>query len=398
MTRLEVAGEYTRIPVRTDDRWVHVCNGLDPRRDGGMVPSILGMTGGLAGQGGAVRIVTPNPSRLEGVAVPLGVRLEGPEIGLEGVVRGADAVHVHGLWQGHGRRAARAAQSARVPYLVAAHGMADPWALRQKRLKKWIYSALVETRNLRGAACLHALTRPEVRALRAMAPGRPVALVPNGVDLAALDDLPPRSAIEAEMPQLCGKFVLLFFGRVHKKKGLDLLAPALAKVARDHPGIHLLVAGFDDGALSPLLDAAKALAIGDRVSYVGHVSGETARRAWGAADAFVLPSHSEGFSMAVLEALAARLPVVVTTACNFPELDRADGGIVVQPTVNDLERGLRGLMERSPAQRRAMAARGRKLVAERFTWEQQARRLAEVYRWLAGSGPIPEAVALAEEA
>ncbi len=105
--------------------------------------------------------------------------------------------------------------------------MAEPWALRHKALKKKVYTALVEGKNLRRASCLHALSRPEVGHLRAIAPRTPVCLVPNGVDLRPFDDLPPRSALEAEFPELAGKFVLLFFGRLHAKKGLDLLAEAL---------------------------------------------------------------------------------------------------------------------------------------------------------------------------
>ena len=380
-------------PVDDSPAILHLCNGLDPERDGGMVPSILGMAGGLAAVGRSVRIVTPSPSRLDAIRRPEGVRLDGPEASLEGAVRDAEIVHIHGLWQGHCRRGASAAIASRKPYLIAAHGMADPWALRQKRLKKWLYAALIERKNLKHAACLHALTRPELGHLRAMAPGTPVALVPNGVDPEPFQTLPPRSDLEREHPELRGKFVVLFFGRVHKKKGLDLLAPALAGVAADHPNLHVLVAGIDDGALRPFLAEADALGQGGRVTYMGHVSGGQAMRVWGAADAFVLPSHSEGFSMAVLEALAAGLPALVTDACHFPELEARDAGLVVRPTVPGIAAGLRGLLERSPAQRRAMGRRGRDLVAQGYTWERQARRLAEVYGWLLGGGPPPEAVA-----
>lgn len=372
---------------------LHLCNGLDPARDGGMVPSILGMTGALADLGGGVRIVTPTPSRLDGVKPPVGVSLDGPEASLEGAVKGAELVHMHGLWQGHSRRGARAARGSKIPYLIAAHGMADPWALRQKWLKKRVYAALVEGSNLRGASCLHALTRPEVGHLRRLAPKTPVALVPNGVCLDPFDHLPDRSDLEAEHPELLGKFRLLFFSRVHKKKGLDLLAPALAGLAADHPEVHLIVAGIDDGALVPFLKAAEDLGLRDRVTYVGHVSGHMARKVWGAADAFVLPSHSEGFSMAVLEALACRLPTLVTEACHFPELATRDAGVVVPPTIEGVTSGLRALLERTPEQRLAMGDRARRLVEERYTWERQARRLADVYAWLVVGGERPEAVA-----
>src|SRR5208283_1968550 len=104
--------------------WLHLCNGLDPVRDGGMVPSILGMTGALCRQGADVTIVTPTPSQLEAGVVQTGLRLEGPESDLEAAVSSAAVVHMHGLWQEHTRRGARAARAAGVPYVIAAHGMA----------------------------------------------------------------------------------------------------------------------------------------------------------------------------------------------------------------------------------------------------------------------------------
>ncbi|WZO99491.1 glycosyltransferase [Isosphaeraceae bacterium EP7] len=378
--------------------WLHVCNGLDPRRDGGMVPSILGMTGALAGRGTDVSIVTPTPSRLDGSGPSDRVRLYGPETDLEASVRGAEVVHLHGLWQGHTRRGSAEARRAKVPYLIAAHGMAEPWAMKHKALKKRVYTALVEGKNLRRAACLHALARPEIGHLRAIAPKTPVCLVPNGVDLAPFDSLPDRSVLERDHPELAGKFVVLFYGRVHLKKGLDLLAQAMATVSGDHPEMHLVLAGNDDGALEPFLAQAESLGVRGRITVAGHVSGARAKAVWGAADAFVLPSYSEGFSMAILEALACRLPSLVTTACHFPELAFAEGAIVVEPTAADVTTGLRTLLEMAPTERLAMAGRGRALVEERFTWDRQGERLAEVYRWVAGGGPRPDSVLMPGDA
>jgi glycosyltransferase involved in cell wall biosynthesis len=270
--------------------------------------------------------------------------------------------------------------------------MAEPWALRHKRLKKAAYLAVVEGKNLRRAACLHALSKPEIGHLRALAPRTPICFVPNGVDLAPFDDLPDRSRLEAEYPELVGKFVLLFFGRLHVKKGLDLLADAFGRVASDHPNLHILLAGKDDGAWSPFRDRVGSLGLDQRITHVGHVSGERARMVWGAADAFTLPSYSEGFSMAILEALAARLPCLVTTACHFPELAEAEGGLVVAPEAEAVHRGLRELLDRSDAQRQALARNGRALVERDYTWDRQAARLADVYRWLSSGGTRPDCV------
>ena len=383
-------------PSETGIDWLHLCNGLDPRRDGGMVPSILGMTGALVGRGKEVGIVTPTPSRLEGGALPPGLQIGGPEIDLEGAVRRAAVVHIHGLWQEQTRRGAASSRRALVPYLIAAHGMAEPWALRHKAWKKRAYLALVEARNLRRASCLHALSRPEIAHLRRLAPGAPVAFVPNGVDLAPLEDLPGRAELEAEHPELVGKFLVLFLGRLHVKKGLDLLAEAFRTLSDDHPDLHVLLAGNDDGALGPFLAQMEAYGLADRVTTLGHVAGAVARRAWGAADAFVLPSYSEGFSMAILEALACRLPTLITTACHFPELDEAGGGLVVEPNAEAVTAGLRTLRERSASERAELGRRGRMLVEARYTWDRQAERLAEVYRWLVRGGARPESVVEAD--
>jgi glycosyltransferase involved in cell wall biosynthesis len=372
-----------------------LCNGLVPQRDGGMVPSILGFAGGLAAAGRPPRIVTPTRSDLATTPVAPGLTIEGPVADLEAQVAKAGVVHLHGLWQAHTRRGARASRRYRVPYLIAAHGMAEPWAMRHKALRKRVYTALVEGRNLRRASCLHALSRPEIGHLRALAPQTPVAWIPNGVDLAPFRALPHRSVLESEYPELTGKFLLLFYSRLHAKKGLDLLGSALQRLASDHPHVHLLLAGRDDGAWLPFRDRMTAAGLEHRITYLGHVGGQRARAVWGAADAFVLPSYSEGFSMAILEAMAARLPVLMTTACHFPEAHTADAAIVVEPTPDGVTDGLRALLDRNPNERMDLGQRGRSLVESRYTWERQATQLAHTYDWLLGGGPPPDCVDLA---
>ena len=385
-------GRSTRSKAPSRGSWLHICNGLDPRRDGGMVPSILGMTGALSRFREGVTIVTPTPSHLDADTLPPGVSLRGPEVRLEAAVSSAEVVHVHGLWQAQTRRGAHAALAARVPYLVAAHGMAEPWALQHKYWKKRIYLAVVEARKLRRAACLHALSRPEIGHLRAIAPWTPIGFVPNGVDLPAFDDLPPRSEMEDRYPELKDKFVLLFFARLHVKKGLDLLAEALRQIAPAHPELHLLIAGTDEGAWMPFRSRIEQIGLTERMTYLGHVSGEDARRTWAAADAFILPSYSEGFSMAILEAMARRLPCLFTTACHFPEASSAGAAVVVEPTLQDVTRGLLELLERDPRERAELGGNGRRLVESEYTWDRQAHRLATIYEWLAGGGPAPDCV------
>ena len=248
--------------------------------------------------------------------------------------------------------------------------MAEPWALRHKRWKKQVYLALVEAKNLRRASCLHALSRPEISHLRDLAPWTPICFVPNGVDLAFSDDLPPRSALETDFPEIEGRSA---------RSNLD--RPTGGSLA-DHDG----------GALPSFCDRMSHLGLSDRMTYVGHVAGERARQVWAAADAFVLPSYSEGFSMAILEALACRLPSLITTACHFPEAAAAGGAVVVTPDVDAVTQGLRDLLDRTPDERARLGLNGRRLVVDRYTWDRQAERLASVYRWLRGGGPPPDVV------
>jgi glycosyltransferase involved in cell wall biosynthesis len=99
--------------------------------------------------------------------------------------------------------------------------------------------------------------------------------------------------------------------------------------------------------------------------------------------------------MAILEALAARLPALVTTTCHFPELQAARGAITVEPNARDVTSGLRELLQMSPRERSEMADRGRGLVESQYTWDRQAQRLTELYRWLDRGGADPSAIVAA---
>jgi poly(glycerol-phosphate) alpha-glucosyltransferase len=301
-------------------------------------------------------------------------------------------LHANGLWMYPSLASLRWSRGARRPYLVAPHGMLDPWAVGRAVWKKRLVGWWFEDAHLAGAACLHALTEAEARAIRAYGLANPICVVPNGVDLPE-DSSPagPPWAADAGQDQK----ILLFLGRLHVKKGLANLLAAWRDV-RASPRARqwlLVIAGWDrDGYGRQLGRMAEAQEIAGSVRFVGPQFGQDKAASLGRADAFILPSLSEGLPVAVLEAWSYRLPVLMTGACNLPEGFAAGAALPIATDRAGIATGLRRLFAMTDAERRDMGARGRALVRERFTWASVGERMTTVYQWVLGGGPAPSCV------
>lgn len=308
---------------------------------------------------------------------------------LESAVAGADVVHTHGLWMLPTSYAARAGFRNRRPVLMTTHGYLEPWALAWSRWKKRLAGVLFQNRDLARATCVHVNSESELQSIRRYGLRNPVAVIPNGVSLEPFEQLPPRSVFESQYPEVRGKRICLFLSRLHAKKGLEHLIGAWQRVVRDYPDWHLVVAGPDDGYGATLGESVASLDVARSVTITGPLYGTSKLAAYGAADIFTLPSFSEGFSMAVLEAMASRLPVLMTPGCNFPEAEAAGAAIVVSPDIEGTERGLRELLAMQDTERGAMGVAGRRIVEAEYTWESISLRMLELYEWLAGDRPTP---------
>jgi glycosyltransferase involved in cell wall biosynthesis len=153
---------------------------------------------------------------------------------LREAIRGASIVHVHGLWEEIQHKAARVARRLGVPYLITPHGMLDPWSLRQRSLKKRLYLRLRLRRNLEGAAAIHFTTTTERDGVGALGLQSAATIVePYSIDFSEFEELPARGWLRAKFPQIGNRKILLFFSRLHYKKGLELLIPAFAQAKRD---------------------------------------------------------------------------------------------------------------------------------------------------------------------
>jgi poly(glycerol-phosphate) alpha-glucosyltransferase len=310
-------------------------------------------------------------------------------------------LHLHGLWRSPTRTAPRLAASD-LPLVIAPHGMLDPGALAISRRKKQLVWRLWERRALQSARCLHALCPAEAAAIRALLPAAPIAVIPNGVALPlgepAHGDL-GSSHREPEPPWAdaipAGEPVLLFLGRFHSKKGLEPLLAAWQAVAAaaERAGWWLALVGYgDDGALAQRVAAAQARGELLRLRVLGPVFGAEKAAALSAASGFVLPSFSEGLPMAALEAMAHRLPCLLSSACNLPEAFSAGAALAAEPNPELLAAALHQLFALSPAERSAMGAAGRALVAARYSWPQVAEQTRQLYAWIQGGGPSPSFV------
>jgi glycosyltransferase involved in cell wall biosynthesis len=314
---------------------------------------------------------------------------------LQGLVKRGSVVHSHGLWMHPGVIARKLALGVHCPFVITPHGMLEPWALNNSLWKKRMAAWLFENKNLRMASCLHALCDAEAENFRHYGLRNPIAVLPNGVDLNSLHPLPHRDAITERFPTIRNRRRLLFLSRLHPKKGLENLLEAWRRLAPDFQDWCLLIAGSGLPDYEQQLHVrVRELKMDTQVVFLGPVHGPDKLQALAAADLFVLPSFSEGFSMAVLEAAAAGLPVLLTRGCNFQELARVRGAIEVSPEEGEIATGLRRLLCLSDLERKAMGQAGRALVERSYTWPAISRQMLAVYEWLAGAGLPPEFVRL----
>ncbi len=307
---------------------------------------------------------------------------------------GPNLLHVHGLWTYPSVVALQWSRT-RKPYLVSPHGMLNLGALEHSAWKKRFARLLYENAHLRGAWCLHALCVAEYQAIRAQGLRNPVAIIPNGVDLPDLEVGVPAPEWESRLP--ADAKVLLFLGRVHPIKGLFDLLRALARARqRRTPGVDewkLVVAGWDQGGHEATLKRlARELDIQASVCFVGPQFEAQKVASLRRANAFVLPSLSEGLPMSVLEAWAYGVPVVMTPQCNLPEGFLTGAAIRVEPTVDSLHEGLAELFVMSVETRLEAGRRGRQLVTDRFAWGHVGAEMARLYRWSLGMEHPPDSL------
>lgn len=308
-----------------------------------------------------------------------------------------DAVIINGLWQYNGFGTRRALPQG-FPYFVFPHGMLDPWFKRHypfKHLKKWLYWPWADYRMLRDARAVCFTSEQErLLARESFWLYRCNQVVVNYGTAGPTGDVGQQQARLAErFPHLRGKRCLLFLGRVHEKKGPGLLFQAFAEVLARLPpettqGVHLVLAGPNDHAYGrQMADLAVRLGLQDRVTWTGMIEGDLKWGAFHAAEAFILPSHQENFGIAVAEALACGVPVLISDQVNiWREIAEDRAGFVASDDIPGTASLITRWLETPPAEWLAMKKRAKQCYQSRFTIEQAALSLVRAAEKFGGRG------------
>lgn len=296
-----------------------------------------------------------------------------------------DGVVIHGIWQYQSWGTWRAIHG-RKPYVIFPHGMLDPWFKRRyplKHVKKWIYWQLAEQRVIRDASSVLFTCETEQRLAPESfrMPRWNAAVVPYGAELPTGDPPHQKEAFYAVCPEVRGRRFFLYLGRIHPKKGCDLLVEAFSAIAANAPDIDLVMAGPDAGIRDGLRTRVAARGLNHRVHWPGLITGDAKWGAFYAGECFVLPSHQENFGIAVAEALACSRPVLISDQVNiWPEIEGDGAGIVAPDTADGTQNLLEQWLALDDNERKSMATRARTCFETRYNLDQNVSELVGFFQ------------------
>ena len=367
---------------------------LDPSV-GGVAASVLALSRGLARRGHKLDIVVLDDSAspwLVDIALPihaLGAGLTSyrysskllPWLKKQG--RDYDRVIVNGIWQYLSFAAWRRYAGSSIPYYVFPHGMLDPWfkeTFPLKHLKKWLYWPWAEYRVLRDAAAVIFTSEEErSQARKSFWLYRCREKVsPLGVEAPPISSNAKLEFL-SRYPQLQNARIFLFLGRLHPKKGCDMLLEAFAQM-RSNDSISLILAGPDQvGWESDLRRQVTRLNLTNRIVFTGMLEGPMKQGAFANAEAFVLPSHQENFGISVVEALAASVPVLVSNRVNiWREIEADRAGYVESDDLAGTTRLLQNWIGTAPAEREMVRENARRCFEQRFEVDRAVDSLLQI--------------------
>lgn len=302
----------------------------------------------------------------------------------------ADILHMEALWRYPQLLMTTWKRYKKAPIICSPHGMLDPYIIKNQGRTKRIISQLFFQKSLQVVDCYHALCQKELEDIRAYGLKQPIAIIPNGIN----------------MPDYSLKFTksdsknhLLYLGRLHKKKGVDLLLYAIAAIKKENSNLldnwQIDLVGWDhENCQKELEKIVSENKLEDKVIFHGGLFGKEKQQMYANANGYILPSHGEGLPMTVLEAWSWKLPVLMTPECHIPEGYAADAAIKINDNTESVKEGLILFFQMSEEKRKAIGENGYNLVAKNFTWDASAKKMIQVYDWLLGKAPKPDFIYL----
>ncbi len=370
---------------------------------GGPVRSVPALAEQLAALGHEVTIFTTNangdvdldvptdkPVEVDGLSVHYFRRSSGlsgryfyaPDLGraCRKDVAKHDIVYVSATWTYPFVAAGWSARHAEVPYVVCPRGSFMEWSMGRKWLKKRIYLQLVERRFTEAASAIHCTSEMELEQIKHWKFKSPAVLIPNGVDLRPFQSLPPKGSLRQALGIPASAPVSLYVGRMHVMKRIDRTVEAFSSVVRTLPDAHMILVGPDeDGSGERARRWVTQHGLSDRVHFTGGLTGNQLLQAYVDSDLLVLLSHRENFGMVVVEAMAAGLPVLVSSNVGLgSDVQNAGAGVVVDADSPEVEAAWLDLLK-SQNQHTDMANAARQIAQSRFSSEAAAQQMSDLF-------------------
>lgn len=391
---------------------LHIVPSISPVR-GGVSQAVLELVKALRDAQIDAEIATTNDNGADLLDVPLGKRLDYKQVPVRFFPRFSpplpavrefalshplttwlwqhlaeyDLLHVHALFSYPSTVAMAIARLQNRPYVVSPHGLLCTWSLQQSTLKKRLFLTLIERANLNQAQAIsYTILKEQQEAI-------PLGLKPTNYLLPLglyLPQIIPEARLRLrqwlQIPET--EFVILFMSRLHYKKGLDYLIPALGKIA--HQRFTFVIAGSGTPEYEAEIETLLMQAgIANRTYRPGFVTGELKALLLQGADLFTLTSHSENFGVAVLEALAVGLPVVVTPGVALASVvQQHELGYVPELDVNAIASAIQSCLNH-PETLKEMSDRARQVVVKEYTWDCIATQLLKIYQLIHHSHETP---------
>lgn len=369
---------------------LNVIMSLDPINGGGTAERTFQISKFLAKAGVGCTVLTTNlgltPERiksLDGVdVIPLPClfkRFYIPKFSyreIKHIVESVDIVHLMGHWALINALVYFVARRLKKPYVVCPAGELPIYG-RSKFLKMF-FNKIIGKKIILNAKKHIAISTNEIIQFQTYGVNLDkISVIPNGID--------PEQFVRHDDQNFRSKFGLgahpfiLFVGRLNYIKGPDLLLKAFCNIKDVLQDYHLVFVGPDEGLLSSLKKIAAAYDIEDRVHFIGYLGGDNKSQAYYASELLVIPSRQEAMSIVVLEAGITGTPVLLTVQCGFMDIERSDGGLVVESSVNALQLGLIELLK-NPAELKKRGGNLKKYINDHFSWEIIIDKYQKVYK------------------